>query len=161
MQRVAMLMLLALTACGGADTGSTKASAEATATAIRTAGGSDAAGRVCAMFTPAEIAVFAGEPVDAGKGETGDVGCQWSASDGSGDVIVAVVPAGNHEPPKSSKNYAEVAVGEAGFVSTYLDGWIAGAIDGKQALRVSVAGAEASAKSAEALLKEAVDRNDV
>jgi hypothetical protein len=111
----------------------------------------------CKLFTRAEVATYIGEPVSPGRNASG--GCQWGATDGSGDVIVTVVPAEYHEPPSLAKGFKEVPdVGARGFVAPQLDGWVAGAIAGKNAIRVSVAGAGAGEASAVALLKETIKR---
>jgi hypothetical protein len=87
------------------------------------------------------------------------MGCQWVAAHGSGDVIVAVVPAEYHERPTLAKGFKEVPdVGAKGFVAPDLGGWIAGAIVGKDAIRVSVSGAAADEAGAVALLKETIKR---
>jgi hypothetical protein len=75
-------------------------------------------------------------------------------------MIVAIVPARYHEPPKRSKGYKPLPeVGVQGFVAPYLDGWLAGAIKGEEALRVSVAGAGATETTAIELLKETIKRH--
>ena len=146
MRFVAIVVATLLAGCGSGD-------AQKTATAI-TAAQSVGTG-ACAMFTATEAGAFIGESVDAGKDDGG--GCQWTASDGSGDVIVAVVPAKNHEPTKGSATYRALPdIGGEGFVSKYLDGWIAGAIKGDSALRVSVAGNGASEATAIDLLRAAL-----
>jgi len=150
---VGLILCCILAAC-------TQGSEEAKGTAdVVPAGGNNAVADdpVCTLFSKAEAARYIGEPAADGQGSAG--GCQWNAADGSGDMIVAVVPAGNHEPPKQSRAYKPLAdAGTEGFVSTYLDGWIAGAVIGEEAIRVSVAGAGASEATAVALLKDTIKR---
>jgi hypothetical protein len=116
----------------------------------------------CRLFTSAEVAKYIGEPVSAGRNAMG--GCQWvttkTRSDGSrGDVMVIVVPARYHERPKLAKGFKEVPdVGEKGFVAQDMGGWVAGAIAGKDAVKVSLDGASAGEASAIALLKETIAR---
>ena len=114
---------------------------------------------LCKMFTRAEVAKYIGEPVSAGRNAGMGAGCQWVATDDSGDVLVMVVPSRYHERPSLAKGFSEVAdLGTRGFVVPELDGWGAGAIQGNDAIRVSVAGGSASETSAVALLKEALAR---
>lgn len=116
----------------------------------------------CRLFTPVELATYIGEPVAAGRNAMG--GCQWVAtrtrSDGSqGSVMVVVVPARYHERPTLAKGFRDVPdVGEKGFVAQDLGGWVAGAIVGKDAVRVALDGQTASEANAIALLKEAIKR---
>ena len=57
----------------------------------------------CKLFTAAEIAKYIGEPVSPGQNAALGTGCQWLAADGTGDVIVAVVPSSYHEPPSDRR----------------------------------------------------------
>lgn len=144
-----------LSACGGG--GSAARTEEAAKTAPASAA-KPAESPVCKLFSQAEVARYIGEPVSAP--EDAVLGCQWTAADGSGDVTVAVVPAKNHEPPTQSKGYKTLTEpGRAAFVAPYMDGWLAGAITGDEALRVSVAGSGAGEATAVALLKDAVTRH--
>jgi hypothetical protein len=146
---------LLVSACG--EPGG-RTEARQTAGALKGGDAAVATSPQCKLFTPAEVSKFIGEPVAAGVDAA--LGCQWVATDDSGDVIVAVVPAQYHEPPKGSTGFKQVNdVGSGGFVAPYMDGWIAGAIVGKEALRVSVAGATADEASAVSLLKEAIRRH--
>jgi hypothetical protein len=121
--------------------------------------------RQCRLFTRAEIAKYVGEPVSAGRNAAGGLGCQWltaaTHSDGGhGDVIVTIVPAQYHERPTLAQGFKEVPeVGTKGFVAPDMGGWVAGAIVGNEAIKVSVAGATAGETSAIALLKETIKRH--
>lgn len=125
-----------------------------------TSAGPDVAAGVspqCKLFSQKQVETYIGEPVL--PGEDVAAGCQWRAKDGSGDVIVAVVPAANHEPPKGSDGYEALAApGAGGFTAPYLGGWIAGAVIGEEALRVSVDGQTASRASVATLLSDAAAR---
>jgi hypothetical protein len=113
----------------------------------------------CKLFSPTEVAKYIGQAVSAGHTSTMGLGCQWLATHGSGNVIVSVVPAQYHERPTLGEGFKEVPdVGAKGFVVPDLGGWVAGAIVGKDAIRVSVAGAAAGETSALALLKETIKR---
>ena len=152
----AMLLVAALIGGCPLSARGKQTQARKTAAAITETTGGGASPQ-CKLFTPKEVATYIGEPVGPGQDSAG--GCQWVAKDGSGDVIVAVVPAANHEPPKGSSGYEALgAPGTEGFTSPYLDGWLAGAIVGDQALRVSVAGQSASRATAAALLTDSAKR---
>ena len=113
----------------------------------------------CQAFKPAEIAGYIGEPVNAPVNAASGLGCQWTAKDGSGDVIVTVVPANYHEKPSQQAGYKTLpAPGTEAFVAPYFDGWLAGAITGKSAVRVSTAGAKASEATTIGLLTDAAKR---
>jgi hypothetical protein len=110
----------------------------------------------CQLFTVAEIGKYIGEPVSPGQNAALGTGCQWLAADGTGDVIVAVVPSSYHEAPTGAKTVANV--GSKGFVAPLLDGWVAGAIVGEDAIRVSVAGATATEETTVSLLRDTIKR---
>jgi len=111
------------------------------------------------MFSAAEAAKYLGQAVSAGHTSTMGLACQWDATHGDGDVIIAVVPAAYHERPTHAKGFKDVSdVGTKGFVAMQADGWIAGAIVGKDAIKVTVEGAAAGEATAVALLKETVKR---
>ena len=75
-------------------------------------------------------------------------------------MIVAVIPADYHVPPKAAKGYKSLPdVGIKGFVAPELGGWVAGSIVGKQAIRVSLAGKGASEATTVDLLKETMKRH--
>jgi hypothetical protein len=113
----------------------------------------------CKLFTPAEIAKYIGEPVSPGQKAALGTGCQWLAADGTGDVIVAVVPSSYHEPPSGAAGFRALdTVGTRGFVAPQLDGWVAGTIVGEDAIRVSVAGATASEATTVSLLQDTIRR---
>ncbi len=79
--------------------------------------------------------------------------------DGTGDVIVAVVPSSYHEPPRAAPGYRALPdVGSQGFIAPQLDGWVAGAIVGEDAIRVSAAGATASEATTVSLLQDTIKR---
>ena len=159
--------LLALTlasaissACGGATTEAPRPETPSTATVpAADPSGAQADNPQCKLFTAAEIAKYIGEPVSPGQNAALGTGCQWLAADGTGDVIVAVVPSSYHEPPSTVAGYRVLGdVGVKGFVAPQLDGWVAGAIVGEDAIRVSAAGATASEASAVSLLQDTIKR---
>ena len=90
-----------LSACGGAKTEPPAPEAPKTATVpAADASGAQADNPQCKLFTAADIAKYIGEPVSPGQNAALGTGCQWLAADGTGDVIVAVVPSSYHEPPE-------------------------------------------------------------
>jgi hypothetical protein len=153
---------LVLSACGGSSSSAQSDARKAAAALTGDDKQAAADNPQCRLFKPAEVAKYIGEPVSAGRNAMG--GCQWvttkTRSDGSqGDVMVIVVPARYHERPRLAKDFRDVPdVGEKGFVAQDMGGWIAGAIVGQDAVRVSVEGATASEPNAIGLLKETIAR---
>jgi hypothetical protein len=162
MKRIAGMLggSLILTACGGAQPVAQPADALKTAAALRLDASSIVADNPqCRLFTLAEIGKYIGEPVSPGQNAALGTGCQWLAADGTGDVIIAVVPSSYHEAPTLAAGYRAVTdVGSKGFVAPQLDGWAAGAIVGEDAIRVSAAGASATEETAITLLKDTIKR---
>ncbi len=133
--------------------------AKATAAALTgDAKGAAGGNPVCALFTPADLAAFIGEPVNAGENAAMGTGCQWTAKDESGSVMVQIVDARNHNPITGAPAFREVPdVGERGYVANDV-GWTAGAIQGASAIVVTTDGKSASDATAIALLKETLKR---
>ena len=147
-------------ACGGSKTDPPAAEAPKTATVpAADASGAQADNPQCKLFTAVDIGKYIGEPVSPGQNAALGTGCQWLAADGTGDVIVAVVPSSYHEPPSAAPGYRALPdVGAKGFVAPQLDGWVAGAIVGEDAIRVSAAGATASEATTVSLLQDTMKR---
>ena len=147
-------------ACGVSKTDPPAADTPKTATVpAADASGAQVDNPQCKLFTAADIAKYIGEPVSPGQNAALGTGCQWLAADGTGDVIVAVVPSSYHEPPSAAPGYRALPdVGVKGFVSPQLDGWVAGAIVGEDAIRVSAAGATASEATTISLLQDTMKR---
>jgi hypothetical protein len=111
----------------------------------------------CKLFTESEAAKYIGESVAKPRNATG--GCQWPAKDDTGDMMVTVLSADYHLVPSGAKAFRNLAnVGEKGYICREFDGWAAGAIHGKNTIKVTVAGDGASEQQAIALLKETVKR---
>lgn len=140
-----------------------KPSSEASATAdalksSTSATGASSTDPVCRLYSSDDAAHYIGKP--ANNGELSMGGCQWTARDGIGDMMVQVVPARYDEQPTGSRGYRKLAdVGSNAFVSTFMDGWLAGAVVGKEAIRASVSGTGVSDATAIALLKETIKRH--
>jgi hypothetical protein len=145
------------TACGG---NTAKSDAQKTAAAISGADSAAAASNPqCKLFTPAELATYAGRPLAAGEVAAMGSGCHWTAVSGEGSVLIQVYPAEYHEPHRGAPGFRQVAdVGTKGFVESELGGWNAGAITGPDAVVVAVSGPKASDAVAIALLKETIAR---
>jgi hypothetical protein len=149
-------LLLILTGCGG---GAPKDAQKTADILTGDAKGAAADNPVCKLFTPAELETYAGEPLNAGENAGGGMGCQWPAKDGEGDVMVVAVPASYAEVPSLADGFRDLPeLGEKGFAAPDMGGWVAGAIRGKEFVKVSVAGAKASADNAVALFKETAKR---
>lgn len=149
-------LLLTMTACGS----NVPQEAQKTADVLTgDAQGSATDNPNCKLFTPAELETYIGEPLNAGINSGMGMGCQWTAKDGEGDVMVIAVPANYAEVPSLAGGFRELPeLGEKGFVVPELGGWVAAAIRGKDFVKVSVAGAKASADNAIALFKETIKR---
>jgi hypothetical protein len=148
---------MTLAACGGAEKPAPAEAQKAAAAVTGDASTTAADNPQCKLFTAAEIGQYIGETVSPGQNAALGTGCQWLAADGTGDVIVAVVPSSYHEPPTAAEGYRALPdVGSKGFVAPQLDGWVAGAIVGEDAIRVSVAGATATEATAVSLLQAAI-----
>lgn len=116
-------------------------------------------GPACGLFTVAEVSAYRGGDVTPGQYVERGLGCRWAAAGGSGEVVVAVTPAIYHEPDSTARGFRPLEnVGRRGFVAANADGWVAGAIAGEDAIRVSVAGGGASESTAIAILTDAVKR---
>ena len=151
------LFAAALTACGG---GASAQSAAKTAAALTGEDKIEAdKNPQCHLFTPAELAKYAGEPLGPGHVAAMGTGCQFLGRSQSGSVLIQVVPARYHEPHKGAEGFRPLPeVGTRGFVETSMGGWDAGAISGPQAVVVSVSGPAASEANAIALLTETIKR---
>lgn len=156
-----VLLAASLVACG--DSGPTTtppADAQRTADAL-TGDAAGAAGdnAVCKLFTPGELAAYAGEALEPGRNAAMGTGCQWVAKDGEGDVMIQIVPKSYHRNPTLADGYARLAdLGEQGNVTPDMGGWVAATIIGEESILTSVAGQSATAASAEALLRETIKR---
>ena len=158
MQRSALAIacLLTLAACGS------RAQQDAQQTKDVLTGdtkGAAANNPLCKLFSPAEAGAYIGEPVNAGENAGMGQGCQWSASDGDGSVMIVAVPTEYTEIPSLAKDFREVPeLGEKGYVVPELGGWDAGAVVGNEFLKASTAGNKASADTVIALFKDYVKR---
>jgi hypothetical protein len=85
-------------------------------------------------------------------------GCQWTAKDDSGSVMIQIVDAPNHNPISGAPDFRELPdVGERGYVANDFE-WTAGAIQGASAFVVFTDGKSSTDATAIALLKETLKR---
>jgi hypothetical protein len=160
MVRLSIAVVFVLLAGSATSSGQGKATAEKEARILKGDDkGSAANNPQCKLFSAAEAGRYIGGTVTSTENAAMGSGCQWLVGGGNGDMIVAVVPATYHEQPKGAKGYKSLPdVGMKGFVAPELDGWVAGSIIGKDAIRVSLAGKAASEATTVALLKDTIKR---
>jgi hypothetical protein len=152
---VALALCCVIAACS--KPGGEAAATASALVASTSATGAAATDPVCKLYSSADAAHYIGKPAKDGDLSMG--GCQWAAQDGVGDMAVQVVPASYDEQPTAAAGYRKLPdVGSNGFVSTFLDGWLAGAVIGQHAIRTSVSGSGVSDATAIALLKETIKR---
>jgi hypothetical protein len=73
--------------------------------------------------------------------------------------MVVAVPADYAEVPSLAEGFREVPeLGGKGFAAADMGGWVAGAVRGKEFVKVSISGGKATADNALALFKETVKR---
>jgi len=111
----------------------------------------------CKLFSKPEVESYIGEAVGEAENSAGS-GCAWSAKDGDGEVIIAIIPAADHEKPRDGTSRNLASPGKDGFVTPQLGGWVAGAIVGEHAIRVTVMGQGASDANAAKLLSDTSSR---
>lgn len=152
---IALVLCCVIAACSKPSS-----DAAAMANALRSstsATGAASTDPVCSLYSSDDAAHYIGKPANDGELSMG--GCQWAARDGNGDMMVEIVPARYDEQPKAARGYRKLAdVQSNAFVSTSMDGWIAGAVVGKDAIRASVSGEGVTDATAIALLKETIKR---
>ena len=149
-----LLACFALAACSkGGDAMKEQIQGQA---ALGNAKGSDAP--ACKVYSQDEASVWVGAKVRPPELATG--GCQWAIGDGSGSMMLTIVEARYHERPTRQAGYHELKdiPGQA-FVAPFMDGWLAGAIVGTDAVRVTLSGPGVTEEKTVALLKDAIKRH--
>lgn len=112
----------------------------------------------CKLYTKAEVAGYMGMPVDKMDNAAGAMGCIWTAKAEGNSMMVVAVPAQYYEAASMVKGFKKLpGVGQKGFVVPDM-GWAAGAIQGKEFIRVQLDGKGANEASATSLLKETLKR---
>lgn len=112
----------------------------------------------CKLFTPTEIAAYAGAEVGPGENSAGGLGCNWHNKTYSASVTVSVVPPNYFPEPTAVKGFKRLpGVGSKGWVAPD-SGWSAGAVVQDKAVVVVVSGAKSTEAAAVALLQEAIKR---
>jgi len=120
--------------------------------------GSAAANPQCKLFTPAEIAVYLGAAVAAGKNAAGGAGCSWAATAGAGQAIVSVIGPSYFPEPSMVKGFKPLqGIGKKAWVAPD-SGWSAGALLGDVGVVVILDGKKANEAAVVALLQEAIKR---
>ncbi len=152
---VAFTLAVLLTASANAQTTNPKA----LKSQLNTGGKAQPAGNPqCKLFTPAEIAAYAGAPVGPGESAAGGLGCNWHAKDYSVSATVSVVPPDYFPEPDQVKGFKRLPdLGKKAWVAPD-SGWSAGAIVQDVGVVVVVSGKASTEASAVALLKEAIKR---
>jgi hypothetical protein len=160
MRRISIILITLMSAgCAGVYAqGKSEAEKEAAALRGDTKGAAVNNPR-CKLFSAAEASRYIGATVSTVENAAAGSGCQWAVGGGNGSMMVQVLPASYHEPPKMAKGFKQLpGVGVEGFVLPELGGWGAGCISGKQAIRVSLDGKGASEQTAIELLKDTMKR---
>jgi hypothetical protein len=115
---------------------------------------------VCKLFSSKDAAHYIGKAAKNGAPAIG--GCQWLAVSGAGQMMVQIVSARYDERPDKGPGYRKLPdVGPDAFVAKFLDGWMAGTVAGKEAIRAIVSGNGVTDATAIALLNETVKRHSV
>lgn len=158
-----LLAVSLLAVCSTASYSQGKSDAEKLA---RTLSGDDKGAAInnpqCKLFTKAEAGRYIGAPVDSMDNAGGGTGCMWATkSDAAGNsntMMVVVVPERYYEAASLGKGFRKLPdVGKKGFVVPDM-GWAAGAILGKEFIRVQLDGGPASESTVIELLKETMKR---
>jgi hypothetical protein len=160
MRRVSIVLVTLLFAGCAAAYAQGKTEAEKEASVLR----GDAKGAAvnnprCKLFSAAEASRYIGATVGSMENAGAGFGCQWAVGGGKGSMMVSVLAARYHEPPKLAQGFKKLPdVGVQGFVVPEMGGWGAGCILGTQAIRVSLDGKGASEATVIELLKETMKR---
>ncbi len=156
-----LILTFSLAACGKPAPSAAAQDAQKTADALTgDATGAAADNPQCKMFTRAEIATYAGAPVNPGRNAAMGTGCQWTGTSGdaTGTVMLQIVDAADHSPPSRAAGFKKLGdVGTKGFIVPQMGGWQAGAIQGAKSINIVTGGASSEAKTT-ALLREALKR---
>jgi hypothetical protein len=160
MSRISTVVVSLLFACCTAVYAQGKAAAEKEARVLKgDAKGAAVNNPQCKLFSAAEASRYIGATVTSMENAGMGFGCQWAVGGGNGAMMVSVVPARYHEPPKLAQGFKKLPdVGVQGFVVPEMGGWGAGSILGPQAIRVSLDGKGASELKVIELLKETMKR---
>lgn len=155
---LSILAALALSNCNKAPS-AVPTEAQQTADALTgDAAGDASTNAACKNFTVAEIAGYAGTPVNAGENAAMGTGCQWAARNDHGFVMVQIVRAKDHNPTSNAPGYKELPdVGTKGFIVPDNEGGSAGAIQGDKSVNIMVT-TGATEANVLALLREALKR---
>ncbi len=104
----------------------------------------------CAMFKPAEIAGFLGEPVESGEPSTTDSGCSWYAKAEASDAfaMISIWPKAQADTPVLDKKMrAHPELGQGGYAikdASIIGSWAGGVVVGEHFYRVVLVGPAAT-----------------
>jgi hypothetical protein len=155
-----LLLALAITSCSGhiARTGLTNS----TPPKVNPGATSTPPGRLCSLFTSAEIKDLLGVAVDEGKvAGPLDSACQWDGTgvDGAFAQIQLINDTRYWEKHSGAEGYEVLkGIGKEAFVATSLGGWEAATVNDKAVVFVSLNGGATSRDLAVKFLRISLDR---
>ncbi|MES2057062.1 MAG: hypothetical protein V4564_14090 [Pseudomonadota bacterium] len=159
MNRIVMLTIatLLLSACDGGVPKDAQKTADALTGDAKSAAADNP---ICKLFTPGELEAYSGAPLNSGTNAGTGLACQWTVKVGEGDVMVTIAPARYAETPSLADGFRKVpGIGTDGYVVKEMGGWAAGAVNGKDYVKVSISETNATDVKAIALLKETLARH--
>lgn len=157
MKQIVVVAVFALLA-SACDSGANKDAQKVASVLTGDSKGAASDNPICKLFKPGELEAYAGEALNAGGNAGLGYACQWTAKDGEGNVMVTIVGADDAEIPSLAPGFRKLPdIGTRGFVVNDM-GWAAGAVRGKDFVKVSISGPKASDATAIALLKETLKR---
>jgi hypothetical protein len=114
---------------------------------------------LCKLYSPRELAAYAGQPLKDGENAAMGTGCMWVSKNASGNVLLQVAPKRYHRNPIHADGYRQLpGLGVEGNVQEDMGGWVAASIVGEESMIVAISGPAASAANAEALLRDLIKR---
>lgn len=115
--------------------------------------------RACKLFSAAEAGNLMGEVAGSAENAAMGSGCSWAGARG-GQFTVTILPAAEHEPATAAAGFHKIATpGTEGFVVPDMGGWVAGAIVGENAVRITLVGEASTETAAVKALTQAASRS--
>jgi hypothetical protein len=156
------MVLLAFTtvSCSGGKVRDEPANSPSAAFVMTDGKTTASSGRICSLFTAAEIKALLGASVGDGK-VTGPLGsaCQWNGTEGVYAQIQLINDPQYWEKHTGAKGYAVLRdIGNEAFVASSLGGWEAGTVTDRFVVFVSLSGGSASSYSAVGFLRRTLER---
>lgn len=116
-------------------------------------------GKLCSLFTSAEIAKLLGTSVEGGEPAAMGTGCQWFGKDEESYVIVQVLDSTYWLDPRQAPGYEAIeGAGTRAYSHPEEGGWRAMALTSGRVAGVVLSGGSAKRSSAVMLLRQFVDR---